>query len=75
METERSWVMRGTPAHLALDRQRDRALDLLRRLSRNLGDNQHLHVLHVGKGFDRQLGHAYRPARHSADATMTKTRC
>ncbi len=43
------------PAHLALDRQRNGALDLLRRLARKLGDDQHLHVLHVGKGFDRQL--------------------
>ncbi len=42
-------------AHLALDRQGDGTLDLLRRLARILGDDLHLYVLHVGKGLDRQV--------------------
>jgi hypothetical protein len=42
-------------AHLALDGQRDGALDFFRRLADGLGDDLHLHVLHVGEGFDGDL--------------------
>src|ERR1043166_5443369 len=54
IEREMSGVPRH-PAHLALNRQGYAALDLLRRLTRNLRDDLYLHVLHVGKGLDRQI--------------------
>ncbi len=50
-------------AHLAFDRQRYRALDFLRRLARDLRDDLDLHVLHVGKSFDRQVAPCV-PARN-----------
>jgi hypothetical protein len=42
-------------AHFPLDGQGDVAFDFLRRLARILRDDLHLHVLHVGKGFDGQV--------------------
>ena len=43
--------------HLPLNRQRDIALHLFRCLTGILGDDLDLHILHVGEGFDRQIGH------------------
>ena len=48
-------------AHLAFDRQGQRALDFLGRGTGALRDDLHLDVLHVGKSLDRQM-------RHGADA-------
>ena len=45
----------GNAGHLAFDRQRHRAIDIFRRLSREQRDHLHLHVLDVGEGFDRQF--------------------
>ena len=42
-------------AHFALDRQRHAALDFFRRQPGLLRHHLHLHVLHVGKGFYRQI--------------------
>ena len=42
-------------AHLALDWQGDAALYLLWSLTRGLGDDLHLHVLHIRKRLDRQV--------------------
>ena len=42
-------------AHLALDGQGHIAFDLFRGQTQTLGDDLHLHILHIGEGFDRQI--------------------
>ncbi len=54
--------------HLALDRQRDQALHLLRRLARILGDHLDLDVLHVRERLDPQVERrAHAEARERGD--------